>query len=46
VAGPAPEKVDDLMLFGQFIGDWAFDVISARVAAPNSRGRIKSAWSG
>ncbi len=26
--GPAAEGADDLMLFGQFVGDWVFDVIN------------------
>ena len=26
--GPAAEAAEDLMLFGQFVGDWVFDVIN------------------
>lgn len=28
--GPAGEHADKLMLFGQFVGDWEFDLIEIR----------------
>jgi hypothetical protein len=28
--GPAPEYAEKTMLFGQFVGDWEFDLVSIR----------------
>lgn len=36
--GPAPEAADDLMLFGQFVGDWEFDVINYKPDGTKQQG--------
>ena len=44
--GPAGEHADKLMLFGQFVGDWEFDLIEIRPDGTkvNAKGEWHFGW--
>lgn len=44
--GPAPDRADKMALYGQFIGDWAFDALVLKDDGSEHRGRgeIHFAW--
>jgi len=43
--GPVPELADKLMLFGQFVGDWEFEVVNHAPSGPQkARGEWRFRW--